>query len=274
MLHSSFTVNKSRNTHEAVAVELGIRPLNARSIALSALLGSHPPELPVAAIVELGDLFGIAPGTMRTALSRLVSAGEVAADDGRYRLAGRLLDRQREQDVGRTDADRSWHGDWWSATVVTDRRSMADRRRFRSAMAGARMGELRPEQWMRPANIDVQLDLPDVTVIVGPMTAGDPLELTRRLWDVGALERRAAELHDALRRSADSLREADSTVVAPAFTTLAACLQYLRSEPQLPVELSPSPAARALRSAYGPTEDILQGRLREVYRRGISTGVR
>ena len=48
-------------------------------------------------------------------------------------------------------------------------------------MSGARMGELRPEQWMRPANIDVRLDLPDVAAVVGPLTVGDPHELVARL---------------------------------------------------------------------------------------------
>ena len=35
-------------------------------------------------------LFGIAEGTVRTALSRMAAAGEVEADDGWYRLSGRL----------------------------------------------------------------------------------------------------------------------------------------------------------------------------------------
>ena len=57
--------------------------LNARSLALSVLLGSHPPELPARAFVSLATLFGIAAGTMRTAISRMLAAGELAAVDGR-----------------------------------------------------------------------------------------------------------------------------------------------------------------------------------------------
>ncbi len=57
----------------------GLRPMSARSVVASVLLGSHPPELPVAALVHLCSRFGIAEGTTRVALSRMVAAGELAA---------------------------------------------------------------------------------------------------------------------------------------------------------------------------------------------------
>ncbi|MDQ3757078.1 MAG: PaaX domain-containing protein, C- domain protein, partial [Actinomycetota bacterium] len=45
------------------------RPLTARSVLLSTLLGAHPPELPVQVLVRSGELFGMAEGTVRVALS-------------------------------------------------------------------------------------------------------------------------------------------------------------------------------------------------------------
>ena len=67
-----------------------MRPFNARSLVLSVLLGLDPPVLPVRTLVELAGLFGIAPGTMRTALSRRVTAEELAVDADGYHLVGRL----------------------------------------------------------------------------------------------------------------------------------------------------------------------------------------
>ena len=97
-----FRIVVSKDGDRRVENELGLGPLDARSLALSVLLGSHPPVLPARALVALAELFGVAGGTMRTALSRMVAAGELEAADGRYRLAGRLLERQRAQDIGRS----------------------------------------------------------------------------------------------------------------------------------------------------------------------------
>src|SRR3954449_1313936 len=104
MLPFAIAVSKLRDTQ--MTGDLGLAPLDARSVALSVLLGSHPPVLPARALVALAELFGIAGGTMRPALSRMVAAGELEAIEGRYRLAGRLLDRQRAQDIGRRQSGR------------------------------------------------------------------------------------------------------------------------------------------------------------------------
>jgi phenylacetic acid degradation operon negative regulatory protein len=251
-------------TTDDVAAELGIRPLNARSVVLSALLGSHPPELPVAALVALGSSFAIPAGTLRTALSRMAASGEVTATDGRYRLAGRMVERQREQDAGRMAPTEDWDRQWWSATTVGGTRPATERRRFRSAMVGARMGELRPGVWMRPANITVSIDVPGTVLVRGALAAGDPVELVKRLWDLERSEVRADQLRTALNRWTSALADHDAPI-APAFSAFAACLRYLRSEPQLPVELRASPAARSLRSDYEHAEPILQARLREIW---------
>ncbi len=268
MLHSVLAVDKSRNTSlssDAVAGELGIRPLNARSVALSTLLGTHPPELPVAAIVGLAGAFGIADGTMRTALSRMVAAGEVESTDGNYRLAGRLVERQREQDAGRALPAAEWDGTWWTATFMGLRPPAADRRRFRVAMAGARMGELRPGAWMRPANMPVSIGISDVVVVRGTIAEGDPAALVARVWDLDATETRARRLRAAVERATADLSDDESDgAVARAFTAFAACLQFLRTEPQLPPELAPSPAATALRIEYAAAEPQLQARLRQI----------
>ena len=114
-----------------------IRPFNARSLVLSVLLGLPEPRLAASAPGRLAELFGIAPGTMRTAISRMLAAGELAGVDGSYELRGPLIERKAAQDVGRRPAGDAWDGTWWFVTVVTPSRQLADRRRFRTAMANA-----------------------------------------------------------------------------------------------------------------------------------------
>ena len=82
------------------------RPLTARSVMASALLGMDPPELPVAQLVRLTGLFGISENGARVALSRMVAAGEATSDGaGHYRLAGHLADRQARQSASRAAVD-------------------------------------------------------------------------------------------------------------------------------------------------------------------------
>ena len=103
-----------------------ITPLTARSVALSTLLGYHPPALPVSALVKVGELFGITDRATRVALTRMVKDGEVTVDNGVYRLSERLLRRQAEQDGltspppggglggGRWPSSRARPGPWQS----------------------------------------------------------------------------------------------------------------------------------------------------------------
>src|SRR5438105_12153087 len=109
---------QERNTgrpqsHPQLLEALGLRPLSARSVVASVLLGTHPPRLSAAALVELCGRFGITGGTTRVALSRMVTAGELAAEDGHYRLIGKvLLSRQRAQDDALDPPALPWAGNW------------------------------------------------------------------------------------------------------------------------------------------------------------------
>ena len=134
--------------------DLGLRPLTARSVVASTLLGMRPPELTPQLLVRSGELFGISGGSTRTALSRMVAAGELEAVDGRYRLAGHLLERQARQDASRHPRLRAaWDRTWRTAVVVAGRRPAAERAALRAAMARARYGELREGVWLRPDNL-------------------------------------------------------------------------------------------------------------------------
>lgn len=222
------------------------KTLTARSVLASTLLGLDPPVLPVGRLVETAALFGIAENTARTALSRMASAGEVVAEDGRYRLTGRLLDRQRRQDEGRRARRRRWTGRWRMAVVTTDRRTASDRADLRAALARLRFAEWREGVWLRPDNLDLA-EVPAVALghcSWAVADIDDPPDLAS-LWDLDGWGKGArdllAELGDP--PTIDTL--------APGFVLSAAVLRHLAADPLLPDELLPRdwPGA-ALRATY------------------------
>jgi phenylacetic acid degradation operon negative regulatory protein len=215
--------------------------------------------LPARALVALAELFGIAGGTMRTALSRMVAAGELEASDGRYRLAGRLLDRQRAQDIGRRGPGDAWDGDWHTVVAARDQRGLPARRRFRAQLTDHRFGELRPDIWMRPANLDPPPAEADLIVTTGALSVADPADLCARLWDLDGLRSRGDALLEELRRLASDVDWSDPRSIPEIFTFSAAVVRYLRDDPLLPTELSPAawPAA-GLRVEYDVAEQRLQ----------------
>lgn len=269
MLQSLIVASKHSNDAPAVAMvpDDGIRPLNARSLALSTLLGTRPPALPGHRLVALAELFGLAGGTMRTALSRMVAAGELAVDDGRYRLVGRHLERQAAQDAGRTPTAAPRDGAWHTAIALDDRRPLEDRRRARQVLADHRFAELRPDIWMRPANLPAPALGAAWAVTTGP-TDRDDHELVARLWDLDALAALAVRLRAALLDAAAPLETGDAAAIPPAFHAAAAVVRLLRIDPLLPATLAPDPwAMDALRDDYAAVESALQRALRTFHLR-------
>lgn len=261
--------NVSNERRRAVAAAGdGIRPLNARSLALSTLLGTRPPSLPGHRLVALAELFGIAGGTMRTALSRMVAAGELAVADGRYRLIGRHLERQVAQDTGRSASDPAWDGTWHTAIALDDRRPLDERRRARQMLADHRFAELRPDIWMRPANLPAP-PLGTAWAVTTGTTDRNDHELVTRLWDLDAIATRAARLHVALLRAAAPLDEGDPAAIPPAFHAAAAVVRLLRTDPMLPTALRPNSwPLTALRDDYAEVEAMLQAAIRTFHAAG------
>ena len=207
----------------------------------------------------------------------MVAGGDLVNDDGIYRLAGRLVERQAQQDAGRHDPPSQWDGTWWTVAVVSDRRTMAERREFRSRATGSGLGELRPDLWLRPADIAIATDLPDVVITRGPLIIGNARDLAARLWDLGELQHRSEIHRTALDRAATQLETGDDRALADAFVALAGAQQFLRVEPQLPTELAPDLAGATLRSRYAEVVAEFQSQLAAFFRRGparVRTGVR
>ncbi len=257
------------------SIERLLRPLSARSLVASALLGTHPPTLPGALLVALGERFGISGGTVRVALSRMVERGELTNDAGVYALAGELLERQERQDRSRADRPQTpWDGTWEQAVVTGSGRSAPDRNRLRTALTALGLGEVREGVWMRPANLD-PLRLPSARAVVDEqadwftVTSIDDdraSALVGHLFDLDGWAATSVALRSALVGAQVDL-EVDDDAVVSGFTLASATLRHLVHDPDLPAALIPSSwPAEDLRRAYDDYEHAYQQLLRRFFR--------
>ncbi|MEU2280936.1 PaaX family transcriptional regulator C-terminal domain-containing protein [Streptomyces sp. NPDC013178] len=233
-----------RGNVSAEAGEPELRPLSARSVVLSLLLGTHPPELPVKDLVRLVEPFGVGGSTLRAALSRMVAAGDLRRAGAVYGLSDRLLERQRRQDDAVHPATRPWGGDWEMAVVTATGRGPAERAELRTELTRLRLAELREGVWLRPATLlrPWPAELGDVTRYFTARPGAPDRELAAALWP---LDEWAATARALLAHIARARRPADR------FTAFAAAVRHLLADPVLPPELLPAdwPGA-ALRAAY------------------------
>ena len=136
--HHTFLRQMSQQRNTAADA---LRPLTARSVIASLLLGMHPPHASATLLVRWARLLGFADGTARAALSRMVAAGELVAHEGRYELAGGLRTRQGPQDWALDPVLAPWDGRWLLYVVQDGPRRARDRAEFRAAARTARLGE-------------------------------------------------------------------------------------------------------------------------------------
>jgi len=221
-----------------------LHPLGARSVIASTLLGVDRGELAVERLVLAGELFGIGEGAIRTALWRMVSAGELTTRHGSYQLAGRLLGRRQRSTENAAGRRRSWDGTWELAIVTPDRRSADDRRELRAAAAALHLGEVREGVWGRPDNLDPGRAPQHRAVVNRRCTtfrrAVGPPDLAARLFDLDTWAARAETLIHAIAaapRPRDELRPGD---LADGFRLSIAVVRHLDRDPLLPDELLPA----------------------------------
>lgn len=236
------------------------RPLSARSVVASVLLGVHPPRLPTRVLVRAAGLFGITEGAARTALSRMTARGELEPDGDGYRLVGHLLERQATQDIGRAGRTLPWSGDWVLAVVSPGAREAAERLALRRAADALRMAELREGVWTRPDNLPAgRAPAAEATLAAQcQLWVGQPSEPpdVGGLFALEAWARVALGLIDRLEASRPTLDAGDPAGLAAGFLLSAEVLRHLRRDPLLPADLLPPawPGDR-LRVAYGAHEE-------------------
>lgn len=230
----------------------------------SVLLGTRPPSLPVRTLVRTADLFGITEGTTRTAISRMLAAGELEGDGARYRLAGALLDRHRRQEESRhPPAAERWDGSWWLAVVPPGARPANERAELRRALRNLRLAEWREGLWVRPTNLAVA-GRAECEWVRGRLESVRDEELADDLWDLQGWSRRAEGLMKAMRASLPRLARGASDELAPAFVLAAAVVRHQQGDPLLPQALLPHdwPGA-GLRRRYEEYEAAFQRVLRD-----------
>jgi phenylacetic acid degradation operon negative regulatory protein len=228
-------------------VELLERPLNARSVIGSLLLGVHPPRLRGSRIVEWCTRFGIAEGTARVALSRMVDRGELRSEQGVYELAGRVRALQRAQDWSLAPELREWDGRWRLGIVDGAAREAPARVALRHAMGRVRHAELHEGVWTRPDNLPTASAPAESWSVVDDQCSwwtgapgDDPAGVAAAGFAPAEWATRARALLDQLLAVTDALDAGDDDALASGFVVGAATLQQARRDPLLPGELLPA----------------------------------
>lgn len=226
---------------------IALARMTARSVVLSVLLGAHPARADTSELVRATTDFGIKEATLRVALTRLVSAGDLIRSADGYQLSERLLARQRRQDEAMRPRVRPWRG-YWTTLIVTSVGSDArNRAALRTTLYEKRFAELREGVWLRPDNLDPGLDPatePGIAGRVRVLRARDdaPAQLAGQLWDLPGWVRSGQCLLDDMAAAPD---------IPGRFVLAAAIVRHLLTDPILPADLLPDgwPGVQ-LRAAY------------------------
>ncbi|MCV7206238.1 PaaX domain-containing protein, C- domain protein [Mycolicibacterium peregrinum] len=220
-----------------------LKRMTARSVVLSVLLGAHPAWASAAELIRLTADFDIREPTLRVALTRMVSAGDLVRSEDGYRLSDRLLTRQRRQDDAIDPRLREYGGRWLTLVITSVGTDARTRASLRNTLQQYRFGELREGVWMRPDNLDQAL-APEITgrVRVLHTRDDDPAGLAAALWDLPGWRRTGEQLLDEMAAAAD---------VPGRFVAAAGIVRHLLSDPVLPEELLPDKwPGTELRKAY------------------------
>jgi phenylacetic acid degradation operon negative regulatory protein len=250
-------MDQERNTSAGIA-DLLERPLSPRSLIGSLLLGMSPPRMPAGRLVEWCALFGVAEGTARVALSRMVDRGELAAGDGVYELAGPMRRRQPAQDWSLAPELGAWDGDWLLGVVRVGSRTAGERSALREAGRRLRMVEVREGVWARPDNLPRAGSPRDAWVTADAQCEwwrarpdADAVVTASRLFAPEVWAARARVLEPRLATATAAVADEDGATIADAFVVGAAALAHVRADPLLPEELCGADwPGEALRIAY------------------------
>ena len=229
-----------------------MRQPNARSLIFDLLSTLRRGSMPVAALVQAGALFGIAEGSIRVALHRLLADGRVESDErGQYRLGAAAAPVQSIV-AGWRELDRrtrAWNGRWLGVHGAPAAQRGAAAQRSAQALRMLGFERLAPGLHVRPANLraDVAsvgatlhaIGLPE-SALVFELAELDPAAdaRARRLWPADALVRSYRAAHRELERSSVRLRSlSESDAMTESFLIGGRVVQQLALDPLLPAPL-------------------------------------
>ncbi|WP_224389474.1 PaaX family transcriptional regulator C-terminal domain-containing protein [Pseudonocardia sp. ICBG1293] len=230
--------------------------LRPESLLLT-LFGAHllgrPVLLAAPSIVEAVGRVGISPHATRSALARMVKKGRLtSARHGRrvyYGLTPRSVDVLNDGylRIWRTGAvNRDWDGRWTMLCFSFPEAWQRQRHELRTRLLWAGFGPLQGGVWIAPSPVDVEPVLAEIEArehvrcfSAQPLAGLDAAAMVREVWDVDHL----AERYERFIERWDG-GVADRAQRGPLGRQLALQEEWrlaMRQEPQLPVELLPSP---------------------------------
>ena len=241
------------------------------------LLSTLPPRgghsMPVRALVEAGEDFGMGSSSVRVALARLLAQERVERDErGRYRLgvaagavSGAIRNwRRLEEQLA------PWQGGW-VAVYRSRGGGRAARRQGAGALVFLGFRELEPGLFLRPDNLRGGVDemrrrlsdlgLEDASLIFG-LSDLDPASETRAwgLWDRGALGKAYREASESLERSRARLCEVSMRdAMVETFRLGGQVIRQLVLDPLLPEEMAPAAPREALAAQMRDYDEFGRG---------------
>lgn len=233
-----------------------------KSLTLDLLSTLRGGSMPIAALVAAGEVFGLAEGSVRVAVTRLVAAGQVERDErGRYRfgLAATAVTRQLAGWRQLDQRTRSWHGRWIGVHLGGTAGVRGGARRSRErALHWNGFEELAPGLHVRPDNLRegvagqreslLSLGLaPDALIVRLDSLGAATDQRARQLWDTAALER---GYRSAMRELAESEarldRGSEARAMVESFLLGGRIIGQLVVDPLLPEPLIDPQPRRAL----------------------------
>ncbi len=222
-----------------------------RSLILDLLSTLRRGTMPVAALLAAGEVFGLAPGSLRVALARLLASGRIERDErGRYRLGPRSTPMQsavvRWRSLERQTI--AWDGRWWGV-VVPAAPARSARRAHAQSLRLHGFQPLAPTLQIRPANrVEGSEALRTGLSALGLDPSASLLTLSeldaaterraRGLWDAQALSDGYRTSLEALAVSTARLGDLpEAEAMRESFLLGGRVLQQLVLDPLLPAEI-------------------------------------
>ncbi len=229
-----------------------MRQPTAKSLTLDLLSTLSGRSLPIAALVAAGELLGLAEGSLRVAVTRLLAAGRIERDErGLYRLgsAAAPIDREVRSWRRLEERTRRWSGAWLAVHRSSPAPRGARRRAEERALRWMGLAELEPGFFVRPDNLKggakalrpslLGLGL-DPGALVLRADGLDPAREARArgLWDVPALEAAYDRGVESLLRSEARLETlAEGEAMVESFRLGGEMIRLLVLDPLLPAPL-------------------------------------
>ncbi|MDG2303338.1 MAG: hypothetical protein P8R42_01595 [Candidatus Binatia bacterium] len=219
--------------------------------------------MPVSALVEAGELFGIGANNMRVALARLLAAGQVGRDErGRYRLGDGTRPVAKRLAGWRDPGHRTrqWDGSWIGVHCATadPKIGRSEKRGRKRALHLLGFELLLPNLAVRPSNLrattaelraelrSIGLPLVDLVCELRDLDAEQDAA-ARSLWNTESLRALYGDLDDELRESTTHIAAAPPReAMVESFLVGGRALRELILDPLLPDEICPPTERRAL----------------------------